>query len=83
MPKKKHLPTQRDPMGQGSFGGVSVAALWSFGVSTDLETEVCGVDFRLSRLGSGGRHWNSKSGSRSRSKLDSGSERRLELDPFM
>ena len=31
MPKKKHLPTQRDPMGQGSFGGVSVAALCSFG----------------------------------------------------
>lgn len=40
------------------------------------------LDFRLSKLGSEGRHWNNeKSGSRSRSELDSGSERRLELDP--
>lgn len=37
-----------------------------------------GLDFRLSRLGSEGRHWNNeKSGS------GSGSERSLELDPFI
>lgn len=41
-----------------------------------------GLDFRLLRLGPGGRHrTNEKSGARSRSELDSGSERRLELYP--
>lgn len=43
-----------------------------------------GLDFRLSRLGPGSRHWNNdKSGSGSRSELHSGPERRIELDLFI
>lgn len=55
-----------------------------------LETEERGngvrlipsTGFQVVKLGSEDRHWNNeKSGSGSRSELDSGSERRLELDP--